>query len=84
MERVVFDGPNRIRDVGVRRRIFAGASRRAVQLRDRECFHPYCEEPAEGCEIDHVQPWAAGGVTTEANGRVACGFHNRQRHRAPP
>jgi len=84
VERVVFDGPNRIRDVGVRRRIFAGASRRAVQLRDRECFHPYCEEPAEGCEIDHVQPWAAGGATAEANGRVACGFHNRQRHRAPP
>ena len=84
VERVVFDGPERIRDVGVRRRIFAGGSRRAVQLRDRTCFHPYCEEPAEGCEIDHVQPWAAGGPTTEANGRVACGFHNRQRHRGPP
>jgi hypothetical protein len=84
VERVVFDGPERIRDVGVRRRIFAGGSRRAVQLRDRECFHPYCEEPAEGCEIDHVQPWAAGGATTEANGRVACAFHNRQRHRGPP
>ena len=55
-----------------------------MQLRDRTCFHPYCEEPAQDCEIDHVQPWAAGGVTTEANGRVACGFHNRQRHRAPP
>jgi hypothetical protein len=84
VERVVFDGPGRIRDVGVRRRIFAGASRRAVELRDKECFHPTCEEPAEECEIDHVQPWAAGGATTEANGRVACAFHNRQRHRAPP
>jgi hypothetical protein len=84
VERVVFDGPERIRDVGVRRRNFAGASRRAVQLRDRECFHPYCEEPAEDCEIDHVQPWAAGGPTTEANGRVACRFHNQERHRAPP
>ena len=84
VERVVFDGPDRIRDVGVRRRLFAGGSRRAVERRDRECFHPYCEEPAEGCDIDHVQPWAAGGPTTEANGRVACGFHNRQRHRAPP
>jgi hypothetical protein len=84
VERVVFDGPERIRDVGVRRRLFAGGSRRAVQLRDRTCFHPYCEEPAEECEIDHVQPWAAGGATTEANGRVACGFHNRQRHRALP
>ena len=84
VERVVFDGPERVRDVGVRRRIFAGGSRRAVQLRDRECFHPYCEEPAEACEIDHVQPWAAGGPTTEANGRVACGFHNRQRHKPRP
>jgi hypothetical protein len=84
VERVVFDGAERIRDVGVRRRLFAGGSRRAVQLRDRECFHPYCEEPAEGCQIDHVQPWAAGGLTTEANGRVACGFHNRQRDGARP
>lgn len=84
VERVVFDGPERIRDLGVRRRIFAGGSRRAVQLRDRECFHPYCEAPAEGREIDHVQPWAAGGATTEANGRVACRFHNQERHRGPP
>jgi hypothetical protein len=84
VERVVFDGPGRIRDVGVRRRIFAGGSRRAVQLRDKECFHPTCEEPAEECEIDHVQPWAAGGATTEANGRAACAFHNRERHRPRP
>ena len=84
VERVVFDGPGRIRDVGVRRRIFAGATRRGVEVRDRECFHDSCDEPAEGCEIDHVVPWAAGGATTQANGRVACGFHNRERHRAPP
>jgi hypothetical protein len=84
VERVVFDGPERVRDVGVRRRLFAGATKRAVQVRDKECFHPTCEEPAEACEIDHVQPWAAGGLTTEANGRVACGFHNRQRDGARP
>jgi hypothetical protein len=81
VERVVFDGPSRVTDVGVRRRLFAGATRRAVEVRDRQCFHPYCELPAERCEIDHVQPWAAGGLTTEANGRAACGFHNRERHR---
>jgi hypothetical protein len=84
VERVVFDGPERVTDVGVRRRLFAGATKRAVQVRDKECFHPTCEEPAEACEIDHVQPWAAGGLTTEANGRVACGFHNRQRDGARP
>ncbi len=81
VERVVFDGPSRVTDVGVRRRLFAGATRRAVEVRDRTCFHPFCDEAAERCEIDHVQPWAAGGLTTEANGRVACGFHNRERHR---
>ena len=39
VERVVFDGPSRVSDVGVRRRIFAGATRRAVEVRDHECFH---------------------------------------------
>ena len=71
VERVVFDGPKRIKDIGVRRRIFTGATRRAVQLRDRECFHPYCDRAAEDCEIDHVRPWSEGGLTVEANGRVA-------------
>jgi hypothetical protein len=84
VERVVFDGPSRVTDVGVRRRVFAGATRRAVEVRDKECFHDLCDQPAEGCEIDHVVPWAAGGPTTEANGRVACGFHNRERDRARP
>jgi len=71
VERVVFDGPDRIRNVGVRRRIFTGATCRAVELRDRECVHEYCDQPAEDCEIDHVEPWAAGGLTTEDSGRPA-------------
>jgi hypothetical protein len=81
VERVVFDGPSRVVDVGVRRRIFDGATRRAVQVRDRECFHDYCDERAERCEVDHVEPYSAGGETTMANGRAACGHHNRARHR---
>jgi len=83
VERVVFDGPSRVIDVGVTRRLFAGATRRAVELRDRECSHPYCDRVAADCDIDHVQPWSAGGLTTLANGRVACGFHNRARQRSP-
>jgi hypothetical protein len=81
IERIVFDGPSRIVDVGVRRRIFEGATRRGVEVRDRECFHEFCEERADDCQVDHVEPWAAGGDTVMANGRVACGFHNRQRER---
>ena len=84
VERVVFDGPDRVKNVGVRRRVFTGATRRAVQLRDRTCFHPYCDQAAEDSEIDHVKPWSEGGLTVEDNGRPACGFHNRERHRPRP
>ena len=84
VERVVFDGPSRVIDVGVRRRLFGGATRRAVQVRDRQCFHPQCEVPAEECQVDHVQPWSEGGPTVQTNGRAACDFHNRQRHRRSP
>ncbi len=83
VERVVYEGPDRIRNVGVRRRLFAGATRRAVEVRDRECYSEFCEEPAQGCEIDHVVPYAAGGLTVEDNGRPACAFHNRHRQRPP-
>jgi len=83
VERVVFDGPDRIKNVGVRRRIFTGATRRAVEVRDRECFHDFCDVAAEDCQIDHVEPWSAGGLTTDDNGRAACGYHNRARHRRP-
>ncbi|MDQ6798137.1 MAG: HNH endonuclease [Actinomycetota bacterium] len=81
VERAVFDGPDRIRNVGARRRLFTGATKRAVELRDRECFHESCGTPAEHCQIDHVQPWAAGGLTVEDNGRSACGFHRRRGRR---
>jgi hypothetical protein len=84
VERVVFDGPDRVKNVGVRRRVFAGATRRAVEVRDQECFHEFCDVPAEECEIDHVRPWSEGGPTTDDNGRPACGFHNRLRHRRGP
>jgi hypothetical protein len=83
VERVVFDPASRVVDVGAARRAFTGATRRAVQLRDQQCFHPLCDEPAERCQVDHVEPWAAGGATVMANGRAACGHHNRARHRRP-
>jgi hypothetical protein len=86
IERVVFDSPSRVLDVGVRRRLFDGATRRAVEVAGQECFHDFCDVPAEECQIDHIEPWAAGGPTTQENGRPACPFHNRGRHppRPPP
>ena len=83
VERIVFDGPDRVRNVGERRRLFTGATRRGVEVRDRECFHEFCDVPAEDCEIDHIQPYSEGGLTVDSNARPACGHHNRERHRRP-
>lgn len=37
VERIVFDSPSRVLDVGVRQRFFTGALRRAIEVRDRHC-----------------------------------------------
>jgi hypothetical protein len=77
-ERAIFSLGNRV-DVSVRARLFTGGTRRALELRDRMCMHPFCYEPAENCQGDHIEPWAEGGPTTQENGRLLCGFHNRMR-----
>ena len=81
-ERVVFGPAGRV-EVSCRSRLFTGATRRAIQVRDRRCYHPYCEEPIARCEVDHIVPYSEGGETTQDNGRLACGFHNRLRNNDP-
>jgi hypothetical protein len=78
-ERALFTLGNRV-DVSVRSRLFTGGTRRAIELRDRMCTHPYCYEPAETCQVDHIETYASGGETTQENGRLLCGFHNRLRN----
>ena len=55
-------------------------TKRAIELRDRMCTHPHCSEPAESCQVDHIEPYASGGLTTQDNGRLLCGFHYRLRN----
>ena len=83
LERAVFGPEGRV-EVGVTTRLFTGATRRAIELRDRQCTHPYCDRPPSECEIDHIVPYSLGGPTTQANGRLLCGFHNRLRTQRPP
>jgi hypothetical protein len=92
-ERALFTLGTRV-DVSAKARLFSGGTRRAIELRDRLCTHEHCYEPAENCQVDHIQTWADGGETTQENGRLLCGFHNRlrnqreatpdQRQRPPP
>ncbi len=69
-------------------RFFTGATRRAIEIRDRECRHPSCDLQASRCQVDHIQPYAQGGLTTQENGRLLCSTHNRMRNhgdrRHPP
>jgi Domain of unknown function (DUF222) len=79
IERVVFDGPNRIIELGHRKRFFTGGLRRVLELRDRGCTHPTCDAPQDECQGDHVQAHARSGPTCQANGQLHCGFHNREK-----
>ena len=57
IERIVFSGPSPIIDIGARTRIFTGALRLAIEIRDRHRAHgahPGCTVPAEHCHIDHI------------------------------
>jgi len=80
IERAVFEGPSRVMDIG-EQRLFTGALRRAIELRDRTCTHPYCDAPVWRCDVDHKIPYAAGGPTTQDNGRLYCPFHNHDRQK---
>ncbi|MGH9187347.1 MAG: HNH endonuclease signature motif containing protein [Acidimicrobiales bacterium] len=54
-------------------------------MRDRHCTHPSgCDDPAHQCHIDHIDPYAHGGQTTQANGRLLCPLHNRRPTQRPP
>ena len=83
IERIVFESPSRVIDVGVRQRCFRGATRTAVLARDRWCDHPSCDVPAERCEIDHVIPYAKGGLTVQDNAKCRCPFHHRRTKPSP-
>jgi len=85
LERAVFGPANRI-EVGPAARFFTGVTRRAIEIRDRRCTNEFCDVHGKWCQADHVIPYSEGGPTTQENGRLLCGFHNRLRNNkdAPP
>jgi hypothetical protein len=83
VERAVFEPGGRV-EVSATTRLFTGATRRAIELRDRHCMHDFCDEPIDRCQVDHIVPASEGGPTTQENGRLLCGYHNRLRNQRPP
>jgi hypothetical protein len=82
IERAVFDPAGRVLDLGRRSRLFTGAVRRAIELRDRTCTHPTCDRTAAQCEGDHHPiAWTDGGETNQDNGRMRCPGHHPGRRK---
>jgi hypothetical protein len=77
---LVFESPQKVLSISSKSRFFSGRLRDAIEIRDRECQDGLCDEPAARCDVDHVIPWPEG-ATSEANGDMKCGFHNRKKGR---
>jgi len=83
IERIVFDSPSRVIDVGAERRFFRGALKHAIEIRDRRCLHASCDDVPQRPVIDHIEEASKGGPTTQTNGRYGCSFHNQWRNHHP-
>ena len=79
VRRVVVDSAGVIINVGRRQRLFTGALRDAILALQVACMWVGCRQRPR--EVDHLIPWARGGLTDAANAGGACGHHNRWRTR---
>src|SRR5882672_460007 len=77
----VLGGAGQVLDLGRERRLFTGAVRRAVVLRDRGCAFPACDRPARWSEVHHIEHWVDGGPTNLGNAVLMCNHHHRVIHR---
>lgn len=68
-------------DVGRAQRLFSGARRRALVLRDRGCSFPDCDRPPDWCVGHHILRWYHGGSTSLDGGVLLCGHHHSVIHR---
>jgi hypothetical protein len=80
METFLFDGPTIVLTKS-KQRLFRGALRTAILVRDRRCQHQSgCPTPAADCDVDHRTPAARRGPTSQFNGHAECIPHNRLAH----
>ena len=67
---------------GITRRRPLTGERRQVETRNSTCIFPGCRMPSVGCDLDHRQPWAAGGPTSPDNLAPLCRHDHRIKHRS--
>jgi Domain of unknown function (DUF222) len=74
--RVLVDARSQVIDVGRSERVVPGATRRALNARDRGCRWPGCERPPSWTAAHHVVHWGQLGATDTANLVLLCRHHH--------
>ena len=64
-------------DVGRTRYRPPAAIAEFVRMRDRSCVSPTCSTPARSCQLDHIEAWQDGGVTSAENVATECARDHR-------
>ncbi|MEZ5229404.1 MAG: DUF222 domain-containing protein [Acidimicrobiales bacterium] len=62
-------------------RLFKGAKRLGILLRDRHCQGAGCNTHSVHCEVDHTIRYTDGGLTVPTNGKSRCGPCHRHKTR---
>jgi len=78
--RVLLDSRSAVVDVGRSERVVPGATRRALNIRDRGCRWPGCDRSASWTAAHHVVHWAQGGRTDLQNLVLLCNRHHWSVH----
>ena len=78
--RVLLGADSAVIDVGRSRRVVPGATRRALNVRDRGCRWPGCERPASWSAAHHLVHWCRGGRTDLGNLVLLCHRHHWMVH----
>lgn len=82
LERAVLGADDRV-SISHKARLFTGAERRAIEVRDRTCTDPACDAVPDRCDVDHIERYEHGGPTVQANGRLRCVAHHEGRRADP-
>lgn len=77
---IVLGSNGEVLHLGMTRRLFSKAQRRALAVRDGGCVWPQCTAPPNRCEAHHVIWWENGGRTDVDNGALLCSAHHHLLH----
>ena len=78
--RVLLDADSMVIDVGRSDRKIKGATRRALNHRDRHCRWPGCDRPASWSQGHHLKHWIHGGSSDLDNLVLLCHRHHWMVH----